>query len=76
MIESRISDTGIGLTPEDKENIFKLFYRADQAHTRDIQGNGLGLALVKKVVDIYQGSIRVESSGLGMGTTFVVSWPR
>lgn len=75
MIESRIKDTGIGLTPEDRENIFKLFYRADQAHTRDIQGNGLGLALVKKVLDIYGGSIHVESSGLETGTIFIVNWP-
>jgi two-component system phosphate regulon sensor histidine kinase PhoR len=69
-----ISDTGLGLTEEDRHLIFNKFYRVKNEQTRYIQGTGLGLSIVKSIVDSHQGRIAVKSEP-GAGSTFSVFLP-
>jgi len=69
-----ISDTGIGISPEDQGRIFDRFYRVRRAETDNVEGTGVGLAIVKRLVDAHQGQIGLEST-LGKGTTFYVTLP-
>lgn len=72
-IEFKISDTGIGISEEDQARIFERFFKADPSRTRS-GGSGLGLSIVRKIVELNKGMIDVQSK-LGMGTTFTVSLP-
>ncbi|MBM4333179.1 MAG: GAF domain-containing protein [Deltaproteobacteria bacterium] len=70
-----VSDTGIGISPESMPRIFEEFYRAKNAKEMGQEGTGLGLSLVKHIVDRYRGEIGVESK-LGEGSTFTIALPR
>lgn len=74
-IEFHLSDTGIGISEEDIIHIFERFYKADKSRDRAKEGNGLGLSIVKKIIDMHKGTIDVKSI-LGKGTTFVVHLPK
>jgi heavy metal sensor kinase len=69
-----VSDTGIGMTPEEAERIFERFYRADPARSSTVKGSGLGLTLVAWIVDRHDGRIAVTSTP-GKGSVFSVTLP-
>jgi signal transduction histidine kinase len=69
-----ITDTGIGIEPEDRAHIFERFYRADRARERDEQGSGLGLSIAKWIAEAHQGDISVYSQP-GQGSTFTLLLP-
>lgn len=70
-----VKDTGIGIAPEDLPKIFDEFYRSETAKEMDAFGTGLGLPIAKRVVEMYGGSIRVESE-LGKGSRFIFVFPK
>lgn len=70
----RLSDTGVGIAPEHLPHIFDRFYRADQARSQDIQGNGLGLSIVKWIIEAHEGTIRAESKQ-NKGTMITIVLP-
>ncbi|MBN1387101.1 MAG: hybrid sensor histidine kinase/response regulator [Bacteroidales bacterium] len=69
------SDTGIGISEEDREHLFTEFMRVKNEQTRGITGSGLGLSIVKKVIELYNGRINVESNP-GSGSVFTVILPK
>jgi len=69
------SDTGIGITKTDSENLFAEFVRIKNEKTRNITGSGLGLSIVRKVVELYHGTIKVDSTP-DVGTIFTIRLPK
>jgi signal transduction histidine kinase len=69
-VKISVSDTGIGIKPEDHERIFKPFEQADGSASRHYQGTGLGLSLTKKLVELHGGKIWAESNGPDKGSKF------
>lgn len=74
-IEFRISDTGIGILLDAQPHIFERFYKADKARERSNSGSGLGLSIAKKIIDLHNGTIEVESVP-DKGSTFIVQLPK
>jgi signal transduction histidine kinase len=74
-VEVEVSDRGIGINPEQKDRIFEKFYRAPEAARVNPKGVGMGLKIVKHIMDAHQGEIRAESRPLG-GSTFRVIFPK
>ncbi|MGB0387581.1 MAG: ATP-binding protein [Ardenticatenaceae bacterium] len=70
-----VRDTGRGIAPEDLPHIGKRFFRSDKARSREVQGIGLGLSLVRLIVEFYGGELKIDSAGLEKGTTVEVWWP-
>ncbi len=73
-VEIKVSDTGVGIAPEELPKIFDKFYRVKHPRTRQVTGTGLGLSIVKGIVETYRGSIHVKSVP-DQGTTFTVLLP-
>ena len=70
----KITDTGIGIPEDSLKHIFERFYRVDKARSRSTGGSGLGLSIVRNMVEKNKGEIAVEST-MGVGTTFTLSFP-
>lgn len=73
-VDFKVTDTGVGIAEEDQSHIFERFFKGDKSRRPEIKGNGLGLSIVKKIVDLHHGTIEIESK-LGEGATFTVSLP-
>jgi signal transduction histidine kinase len=74
-VEVSIADNGRGIPEEEIQHIFKPFYKVDKARERSIPGNGIGLSIVKRIVDLHEGDIRITSQE-GVGTTFTIILPQ
>jgi signal transduction histidine kinase len=75
LLHHTIQDTGQGVAPEDLPHLFDRFYRVDKARSRAVPGVGLGLSLVKRIVESYNGRVTLQSPGLDQGTTVHIHWP-
>lgn len=71
----RISDSGIGMSEDERKNLFQKFYRVKNEETHEIRGTGLGLWITKQIVELMGGSISVESIK-GVGTHFIITFPQ
>ena len=74
-VKFSISDTGIGIKPGDQDRIFYPFEQVDGSTSRRYEGTGLGLPLTRKLVELHNGRIWVESEGEGKGSTFIFLIP-
>jgi PAS domain S-box-containing protein len=71
----QVSDTGKGISPDFLPHVFDYFRQADASTTRTQGGLGLGLAIVRHLVELHGGTVRAESSGAGKGATFLIELP-
>jgi signal transduction histidine kinase len=69
-----VTDTGIGISPEFAPHVFELYRQADGAGAHR-PGLGIGLSIAAQIVKLHGGTLRVESPGLGLGSTFIVTLP-
>ena len=73
-VEIGVRDTGIGIPSDQLDKVFDRFYQVDASQTREHEGSGIGLALVKELVEVHHGTIQVDSE-VGQGTTFTLRLP-
>ena len=76
MIAFRVSDTGVGLSPEQLAHIFERFYRVDKSRSRAFGGSGIGLTIAQSLAQAMDGEIRVDSVSLGQGSSFILELPQ
>ena len=74
-IQVAVSDTGVGISPEDQMVVFDEFKQVGRHYTNKHEGTGLGLALTKRFVELYGGTLHLQSA-LGVGSTFTFTIPR
>ncbi|MEP6987223.1 MAG: HAMP domain-containing sensor histidine kinase, partial [Chloroflexota bacterium] len=74
VIEMVVTDTGIGISPDEMKNLFQPFERADRAKSMSIEGTGLGLSIAKHLVEAHGGKLMVESE-VGKGSSFAFTLP-
>jgi two-component system phosphate regulon sensor histidine kinase PhoR len=76
VLEFKVKDTGIGIEKKDLSHVFSPFYKAGQARIQlERESSGLGLTIVKKIVERHHGSIYINSA-VGKGTTIIITFPR
>ncbi len=75
VVQLRVSDTGHGIQTDDAKHLFEKFYRVDNSNTRTVGGTGLGLFICRKIVELYNGRIWVDSI-VDKGSTFYINLPR
>jgi signal transduction histidine kinase len=75
-IEVVVRDTGVGMAPDVLPHIFERFRQGESGPTREYGGLGLGLAIVRHLIDMHGGTVHAESEGLGKGASFIVILPR
>jgi PAS domain S-box-containing protein len=74
-VQIRVSDTGVGIAAEFLSHVFERFRQEDSSITRSHGGLGLGLAIVRHLVELHGGKVSAESPGIGQGATFIVNLP-
>jgi signal transduction histidine kinase len=74
-VDILVKDNGLGIPPAELKRVFKRFYRINRPETANVKGSGLGLAIVRAIVEKYGGRVRVQSRGMGYGSTFIVQLP-
>ncbi len=75
-IHHSISDNGLGIAAEDIPHVFDRFYRVDKSRSRAVPGVGLGLPLVRTIVEFYGGAVCLDSGGIDQGVTVTIDWPQ
>ena len=75
VVELAITDSGTGIAPEFLSHVFEPFRQAESSASRRFGGLGLGLSIVRQIVDLHGGSVVAESRGVGLGARFVVRLP-
>jgi len=74
-IQIKVRDTGMGITKEDREKLFRIFSRGKEGVSRHPNGSGLGLYIAKEYIEAHQGKIGVQSEGKDKGSTFIITLP-
>jgi signal transduction histidine kinase len=74
-LQIQVADTGTGIAPDELHHVFDRFYRGDSARSRERGSVGLGLAIVRAIIEAHDGRITVTSPGLGQGSTFTITLP-
>ncbi len=70
----RVRDSGIGIPDDELDRVFERFHRSEQPEVREVGGTGLGLSLVREIVQLHEGRVRVEST-IGQGSEFIIELP-
>ena len=74
-LQISVKDSGIGLSEDNLERIFRPFEQADNSTTREFEGTGLGLTLCKRLLELHHGTIWAASDGPGLGSAFTLVLP-
>ncbi|NWJ97813.1 MAG: hypothetical protein HXX20_18690 [Chloroflexi bacterium] len=74
-VEYSVTDSGVGIAPENLPHLFERFYRVDKSRSRTLGGSGIGLTIAQALVESMGGTIKATSIGLGQGSTFNFTLP-